>query len=64
MLKESNKFKIIDELIFHEKNQIYVSKTMKIRILTEFHVSFTAKHFEKKQNVDVDKEIILLIENE
>ena len=48
-MNESDKFKIIDELIFHDKNQIYVSEKVRLRMLKEFHDNSTAKHFEKNK---------------
>ena len=47
IMNESNKFKIIDELIFHDENQIYVSKKIRLRVLKDFHDNSTATHFER-----------------
>ena len=47
IMNESDKFKIIDELIFHDENQIYVSKKVRLKVLKEFHDNSTARHFEK-----------------
>ena len=46
---ESNKFKIIDEVILYSDNRIYISKEMKLKILKEFHDSSTTKHFERNK---------------
>ena len=47
VVNESNNFKMIDELIFHENNRIYVSKKVRLRVLKSFHDSSTTEHFER-----------------
>ena len=49
IINESNIFKMIDELIFHENNRIYVSKKVRLKMLKNFHDSSTAKHFERNK---------------
>lgn len=51
VIKTSNKFKSIDEIIFHERNQINVLERIRLRILKDFHDSFTVKHFERNKTL-------------
>lgn len=42
-------FKYVEEFFFHEKNQIYVSKKTKLRILKNFHDSSTSNYFKRNK---------------
>lgn len=46
---ESNKFKLVNELIFHDENRVYVSKEVRLRVLKKFHDSSLTKHFERNK---------------
>ena len=37
----------IEGLVFHDGNQIYVSKELRLRVLKELHDSSTTKHFDR-----------------
>ena len=50
-MKEPNEFKIMNELIFHDENRIYVWKEVKLRVLKIFHDNSTTKHFEKDKTL-------------
>ena len=49
--KESTNFVNKKELIFCEKNFIYVSKAVKLRVFKKFHDNVTAEHFERNKTV-------------
>ena len=52
---ESNKFKIVDDLVFYNDNRIYISKKTKLEILKKFHNNSTTKHFKRNKTLTLLK---------
>lgn len=54
-INDSDKFKMIDDLIFHDDSQIYVLEKVRLRVLKRFHDNSIAEHFERNKTLTLLK---------